>query len=148
RTEPANAPDAVGGGGSGGSVGLSVPMSEVTRILSAVAGGDPHAASQLLPLVYDELRQLAAVKLDVEKPGQTLRPTALRHEAYPRLAGAEQEPHWDSGGPFFAACAEAMRCILVDTARRRQCQKHGGGFARQVLDPEQVLAPAIREDLL
>jgi RNA polymerase sigma factor (TIGR02999 family) len=123
-------------------------MSEVTRILSAIAQGDPHAASQLLPLVYDELRKLAAQKLAQEQPGQTLQPTALVHEAYLRLVGDEHESHWDNRGHFFAACAEAMRRILIDNARRKQCQKHGGGLARQELDPDQLLAPAIREDLL
>jgi RNA polymerase sigma factor (TIGR02999 family) len=123
-------------------------MSEVTQILNAIAGGDPHAASQLLPLVYDELRRLAARRLRRESPGQTLQPTALVHEAYLRLVGQEEEAHWDSRGHFFAACAEAMRRILVDNARRKQSQKHGGGLARQDLDPEQVTGPAIREDLI
>jgi RNA polymerase sigma factor (TIGR02999 family) len=89
-------------------------MSEVTQILSAIAGGDPGAASQLLPLVYDELRQLAAQKLAQEKPGQTLQATALVHEASLRLVGQGEEPHWDSQRHFFAAAAEAMRRILVD----------------------------------
>jgi RNA polymerase sigma factor (TIGR02999 family) len=123
-------------------------MSEVTRILSAVEQGDPHAAEQLLPLLYDELRKLAAQKLAQEKPGQTLQPTALVHEAYLRLIGGEQESHWDNRGHFFAAAAEAMRRILVENARHKQSQKHGGGLARQQLDPDQHLAPAIREDLL
>jgi RNA polymerase sigma factor (TIGR02999 family) len=105
-------------------------MSEVTRILSAIAQGDPHAASQLLPLVYDELRQLAAQKLAHESSGQTLQPTALVHEAYLRLVGGEQEQHWDNRGHFFAAAAEAMRRILVDNARRKQATKHGGGRRR------------------
>ena len=94
-------------------------MSEVTRILSAIEQGDPHAASQLLPLVYQELRQLAAQKLGHETPGQTLQPTALVHEAYLRLVGEKEAQHWDSRGHFFAACAEAMRRILVESARRR-----------------------------
>ena len=123
-------------------------MSDVTRILSAVAQGDPEAGSRLLPLVYEELRQLAAQKLAHESPGQTLQPTALVHEAYLRLVGEEQESHWDNRGHFFAAAAEAMRRILVDNARRKQCQKHGGGLARHDLDAEEVAAPEIREDLL
>src|SRR5262245_28440232 len=93
-------------------------MSEVTRILSAIEQGDPHAAGQLLPLVYDELRKLAAAKLAREKPGQTLQATALVHDAYLRLVDGEQAPHWDSRAHFFAAAAEAMRRILVENARR------------------------------
>ena len=123
-------------------------MSDVTRILSAIGQGDRHAAGELLPLVYDELRKLAAHKMAQEAVGQTLQPTALVHEAYLRLVGAENESHWDTRGHFFAAAAEAMRRILVENARRKQTQKHGGGFARHELDPEQVLEPAIREDLL
>jgi RNA polymerase sigma factor (TIGR02999 family) len=105
-------------------------VSDVTRILSAIEHGDPHAAGELLPLVYQELRQLAAQKLAHEVPGQTLQPTALVHEAYLRLVGAEHESPWDNRGHFFAAAAEAMRRILVDNARRKQCQKHGGGRRR------------------
>jgi RNA polymerase sigma factor (TIGR02999 family) len=105
-------------------------MSEVTRILSAVGQGDPQAAGRLLPLVYDELRKLAASKLAHETPGQTLQPTALVHEAYLRLVGDEQGPHWDNRGHFFAAAAEAMRRILVDSARRKQAVRHGGGRRR------------------
>jgi RNA polymerase sigma factor (TIGR02999 family) len=101
-------------------------MNEVTRILSAVEHGDPHAANQLLPLVYDELRKLAAQKMAQEKPGQTLQPTALVHEAYLRLVDVEKAQHWDSRGHFFAAAAEAMRRILVENARRRNAQKRGG----------------------
>jgi len=123
-------------------------MSDVTEILHAVAQGDPHAASQLLPLVYNELRKLAAQKLVHETPGQTLQPTALVHEAYLRLVGEAEELHWDSRGHFFAAAAEAMRRILVDNARRKHSQKHGGGLARQELDPDQITAPEVREDLL
>ena len=95
-------------------------MSDVTRILSAIDQGDPHAAEQLLPLVYDELRQLAAQKLAQEKPGQTLQATALVHEAYLRLVDVGQAQHWNSRGHFFAAAAEAMRRILVDNARRKR----------------------------
>jgi RNA polymerase sigma factor (TIGR02999 family) len=109
-------------------------MSEVTAILRAIAGGDPRAASQLLPLVYDELRTLAAAKLARETPGQTLQPTALVHEAYLRLLGGGEELHWDSRGHFFAAAAEAMRRILVENARRKQAVKHGGGTRRLPLE--------------
>jgi RNA polymerase sigma factor (TIGR02999 family) len=102
-------------------------MSEITRILSAAEQGDPHAAEQLLPLVYEELRRLAAAKLAQEKPGQTLQATALVHEAYLRLVNPEQAQHWNSRGHFFAAAAEAMRRILVENARRKQRARHGGG---------------------
>jgi RNA polymerase sigma factor (TIGR02999 family) len=115
-------------------------MSDVTRILSAVEQGDPHAASQLLPLVYDELRRLAAQKLAQEKPGQTLQATALVHEAYLRLVDVEQAQHWNSRGHFFAAAAEAMRRILVENARRRRSLKHGG--ARRRVDLEEALSYA------
>ena len=109
-------------------------MSEVTRILSAIEHGDPHAADQLLPLVYDELRKLAAQKLAHESPGQTLQATALVHEAYLRLVGGEQTRDWDSRGHFFAAAAEAMRRILIDRARHKQTCKAGGGHRRLDLD--------------
>ena len=105
-------------------------MSEVSQILSAIEQGDPQAASRLLPLVYDELRKLAAQKLAHEPPGQTLQPTALVHEAYLRLVGDRQGHAWDSRGHFFAAAAEAMRRILVENARRKQAAKHGGGRRR------------------
>ncbi len=101
-------------------------MSDVTRILSQVAQGDPQAAQQILPLVYDELRNLAAAKLAQEKPGQTLQATALVHEAYLRLVRGDAGQQWDSRGHFFAAAAEAMRRILVDGIRRKQTTKHGG----------------------
>src|SRR5262244_1007283 len=101
-------------------------MSEVTRILCAIEQGDPHAAEQLLPLVYDELRNLAAQKLAQEKPGQTLQATALVHEAYLRLVDVEKAQHWDSRGHFFAAAAEAMRRILVENVRRKKSKKRGG----------------------
>ncbi len=114
-------------------------MHEVTRILSAVEQGDPHAAEQLLPLVYDGLRRLAAEKLAQEKPGQTLQATALVHEAYIRLVDAEKAQHWKSRGHFFAAAAEAMRRILVERARRKQRLKHGGEHHRMTLaDPDLV----------
>jgi RNA polymerase sigma factor (TIGR02999 family) len=109
-------------------------MSEVTRVLSAIEQGDPHAAQQLLPLVYDELRQLAAQRLAQEKPGQTLQATALVHEAYLRLVDVEQAQHWNSRGHFFGAAAEAMRRILVENARRKKADKHGGGRRRVTLD--------------
>jgi RNA polymerase sigma factor (TIGR02999 family) len=105
-------------------------MSEVTRILSAIERGDSHIAEQLLPLVYDELRILAAQKLAQERPGQTLQATALVHEAYLRLLGGEKEPRWDSRGHFFAAAAEAMRRILVERARHRMSLKAGGDRQR------------------
>src|SRR5256885_1207596 len=102
-------------------------MHEVTRILSAIERGDCHAAEQLLPLVYDELRKLAAQKMAQEAPGQTLQATALVHEAYLRIVDAANNEPWNSRGHFFAAAAEAMRRILVDQARRKQADKHGGG---------------------
>src|SRR5258708_5214817 len=120
-------------------------MSEVTRILSAIEQGDANAAAQLLPLVYDELRKLAAQKLAGEKPGQTLQATALVHDAYLRLVDVEQAQHWNSLGHFFAAAAEAMRRILIDQARRKQSQRHGGG--RQRLDVE-IAAPEPDLELL
>jgi RNA polymerase sigma factor (TIGR02999 family) len=109
-------------------------MTEVTRILSAVEQGDPQAASQLLPLVYDELRKLAAQKLAQERPGQTLQATALVHEAYLRLVGARTGQPWSGRGHFFAACAEAMRRILVEGARRKRSLKHGGACPRVELE--------------
>jgi RNA polymerase sigma factor (TIGR02999 family) len=123
-------------------------MSEVTRILSAIEEGDPHAAAQLLPLVYEELRRLAAEKITQEKPGQTLQATALVHEAYLRLVDVEKAQRWDSRSHFFAAAAESMRRILVEAARRKQRLRHGGGRAREqeVADlagperPERLLA--------
>ena len=123
-------------------------MSEVTRILSALEQGDALAAEQLLPLVYDELRQLAAQKLAQEKPGQTLQATALVHEAYLRLVGTGEEPHWQNHRHFFAAAAEAMRRILIDSARRKQTPKHGGDRQRQDLDTVGLVAPEPNLDLL
>jgi RNA polymerase sigma factor (TIGR02999 family) len=127
-------------------------MSDVTRILDAIAQGDPHAAGQLLPLVYDQLRRLAAHKLAREAPGQTLDATALVHEAYLRLvaspAGESGEPHWDSRGHFFAAAAEAMRRILVDNARRKKSRKRGGDRARQEIDLSRLAAPEAAGDVL
>ena len=109
-------------------------MSDVTRILSAIEQGDPFAAEQLLPLVYDELRKLAAQKLAHEEPGQTLQATALVHEAYLRLVGAQPEQHWDGRRHFFAAAAEAMRRILINRARDQGRRKRGGGWRRLRLD--------------
>jgi RNA polymerase sigma factor (TIGR02999 family) len=123
-------------------------MSEVTSILSAIEQGDPHEAEHLLPLVYEELRQLAAQKLAQEKPGQTLEATALVHEAYLRLVNVEEAQHWDSRGHFFAAAAEAMRRILVENARRKRGHKHGGDRRRQLLDPDAIAAPEAGVDLL
>jgi RNA polymerase sigma factor (TIGR02999 family) len=123
-------------------------MSEVTRILSAIEEGDPHAADQLLPLVYDQLRTLAAQKMVKEAPGQTFQPTALVHEAYLRLVDAEQAQHWNSRGHFFAAAAEAMRRILIDQARRKGRHKHGGARRRVDLDDAVSIAEAPGDDLL
>src|SRR5499433_2706193 len=109
-------------------------MNEVTRVLAAIEQGDPRAAEQLLPLVYDELRKLAAQKLAQEKPGQTLQATALVHEAYLRLVDGEKIQQWNSRGHFFAAAAEAMRRILIDNARRKRAQKRGGQAKRVDLD--------------
>jgi RNA polymerase sigma factor (TIGR02999 family) len=122
-------------------------MSDVTRILSAIDQGDPNAAAQLLPLVYDELRRLAAQRLAQEKPGQTLQATALVHEAYLRLVDVEQAQQWNSRGHFFAAAAEAMRRILVDHARRKRRPKHGGDRQRIDLDEGPAVADP-RYDLL
>jgi RNA polymerase sigma factor (TIGR02999 family) len=125
-------------------------MTDVTALLDAAAGGDRQAAADLLPLVYAELRRLAAARLATEKPGHTLQPTALVHEAYLRLVGTEDAPRWDHRGHFFAAAAEAMRRLLIDSARRKAAVKHGGGLQRVELDydrdvpvrppPEELLA--------
>src|SRR5205807_10394249 len=123
-------------------------MNEVTRILSDLAQGDAHAAGQLLPLVYDELRQLAAARIAEEAPGNTLDATALVHEAYLRLVGPEDAIRWDNRGHFFAAAAEAMRRILVDAARRKRREKHGGDRTRIDLDAAQPTAPDARHDLV
>jgi RNA polymerase sigma factor (TIGR02999 family) len=128
-------------------------MNEVTRILAALAQGERQAADQLLPLVYNELRQLAAQKLAQETPGQTLQPTALVHEAYLRLTGSDdasapREQHWNSRGHFFAAAAEAMRRILIDQARQKQSQRRGGGRKRHSLDDVQLVAPELSPDVL
>ena len=120
-------------------------MSHVTQILNAIEQGDEHAAEQLLPLVYDELRKLAAHKLAQEQAGQTLQATALVHEAYIRLVDVRKVQHWNSRGHFFAAAAEAMRRILVDQARHKQAEKHGGDRLRVDL-PEDLAAPEARSD--
>jgi RNA polymerase sigma factor (TIGR02999 family) len=123
-------------------------MSDVTHWLNAIDQGDPHAASQLLPLVYDELRQLAAQKLAHEKPGQTLDATALVHEAYLRLVDQPSEQDWANRRHFFAAAAEAMRRILVENARRKGREKHGGGRRREPADLEALVAGESDEELL
>jgi RNA polymerase sigma factor (TIGR02999 family) len=123
-------------------------MTDVTRILSAIERGDPSAAERLLPLVYDELRKLAARKMAQEKPGQTLQATALVHEAYMRLVDVEKAQHWDSRGHFFAAAAEAMRRILIDNARRKQRERHGGGVERLDLLDVDLALRAPNEDVL
>jgi RNA polymerase sigma factor (TIGR02999 family) len=123
-------------------------MNEVTRILSAIQQGDPHAADQLLPLVYGELRKLAARRLAREKPGETLQATALVHEAYLRLVDATGGQHWDGRGHFFAAAAEAMRRILIDQARHKQSQRQGGGRKRRPLEHLEVAAPEPSLDVL
>src|SRR4051794_28209856 len=115
-------------------------MEHITRILHAINAGDPRAASELLPAVYDELRRLAAQRLAAERAGQTLQATALVHEAYLRIAGAD-EPRWQGRGHFFSAAAEAMRRILIDAARRKKSEKHGGNIQRLELD-EAVLQVA------
>jgi RNA polymerase sigma factor (TIGR02999 family) len=123
-------------------------MSQVTRILNAIEQGDPQAAEQLLPLVYDELRKLAAEKMAQEKPGQTLQATALVHEAYLRLVGAEKAQGWNSRGHFFAAAAEAMRRILIGNARRKRAQKRGGQAQRVDLDGIELMDRPANDKLL
>jgi RNA polymerase sigma factor (TIGR02999 family) len=123
-------------------------MSEVTRILSNIASGDAHAAGQLLPLVYEELRKLAAARMAQEAAGNTLTPTALVHEAYLRLVEPADPPRWDSRGHFFAAAAEAMRRLLIENARRKKRGKHGGDRQRISLDGAEELLERPSEDLL
>ena len=123
-------------------------MHEVTRILSAIEQGDPQAAEQLLPLVYDELRRLAAEKMAREKPGQTLQATALVHEAYIRLVDVDKAQHWDSRGHFFAAAAEAMRRILVEHARKKARQKRGCNLQRIDIDAIDITLSASPEQML
>ena len=122
-------------------------MSDVTRILGAIGNGDPQAADELLPLVYDELRRLAAGKMSHEAPGQTLQPTALVHEAWLRLIGNEN-PNWDGRAHFFGAAAEAMRRILIDRARRKLTVRHGGGLVRVDLDGQDFASPDADKHLL
>src|SRR6187455_881235 len=123
-------------------------MSDVTRILSQIDSGNPAAAEQLLPLVYDELRKLAAARLAHEKPGQTLQATALVHDAYLRLVGDGREQSWDNRGHFFAAAAESMRRILIDLARQKQSDRRGGGWQRcELSDADRVTLP-ISDELL
>jgi RNA polymerase sigma factor (TIGR02999 family) len=123
-------------------------MSEVTRLLDAAVSGEPNAAAELLPLVYTELRKLAAARLATEAPGQTLQPTALVHEAYLRLVGGLRPQEWSGRGHFFAAAAEAMRRILVETARRKGRLKHGRDVGRVDLDPDAAAADSPGVDLV
>src|SRR5438132_5578606 len=123
-------------------------MADVTRILSQIEQGDSAAAEQLLPLVYDQLRKLAAAKLAQEKPGQTLQATALVHDAYIRLVDVQQAQHWDSRGHFFAAAAEAMRRILVENARRKQADIHGSGRSRVTLEEGDWFSQASPEEIV
>jgi len=123
-------------------------MSDITRILSQIESGDPAAAEQLLPLVYEELRKLAAAKLAQEKPGQTLQATALVHDAYIRLVDSDKAPHWDSRGHFFAAAAEAIRRILVENARKKARVRHGGGKKRVDLDEALLVAEESSDDVI
>jgi RNA polymerase sigma factor (TIGR02999 family) len=123
-------------------------MSEVTRLLSAIEQGDPSASEELLPLVYDELRRLAAQRLSREKPGQTLEATALVHEAYLRLVDGQQMQPWDSRGHFFAAAAESMRRILVDRAREKGCEKRGGKLQKLNIDAIALASTATPDQLL
>jgi RNA polymerase sigma factor (TIGR02999 family) len=123
-------------------------MNEVTRILSELAQGDPHAAGKLLPMVYDELRKLAAARMAEEAPGNTLDATALVHEAYVRLVEPQGAAHWDHRGHFFAAAAKAMRRILIERARRKLRRIHGGGRRREELHPDLAAAPEPNEELL
>lgn len=123
-------------------------MTDVTQILEQIEQGDPSAAERLLPLVYEELRKLAAAKLAHEKPGQTLQATALVHDAYIRLVDVEQAQRWNSRGHFFAAAAEAMRRILVENARRRRSLKRGGDLQQEDRLLAQIAAPDVKHDLL
>jgi RNA polymerase sigma factor (TIGR02999 family) len=123
-------------------------MCDVTHLLDAAAAGDRRAAADLLPLVYDELRKLAAVRMAAESPGHTLQPTALVHEAYLRLVGETDQRRWDNRGHFFAAAAEAMRRILVEAARRKHGPQQGGHLLRHDLDPDHPAGPALSARLL
>lgn len=123
-------------------------MNDITQYLSRIQHGDADAASQLLPVIYDELRKLAAARMSQEKPGQTLQATALVHEAYVRLVDVDQSQHWDNRGHFFAAAAESMRRILVENARRKNRVKRGSELTRKELVDDAIVAPEIHEDLL
>jgi len=123
-------------------------MPDVTRLLDAASAGDRHAAAELLPLVYEELRKLAAARMAAEPPDQTLQPTALVHEAFLRLVGPEDDARWDNRGHFFAAAAEAMRRILVEGARRKKSAKHGGGQYRVDADAITIAAPELDDDIV
>ena len=123
-------------------------MSDLTRLLDAASTGNPKAAAELLPLVYEELRVLAAARLAGEKSGATLQPTALVHEAYLRLVGPADEPRWDDRRHFFSAAAQAMRRILIDAARRKRAHKHGGGRQRAAVDCDALTAPEPGLDLV
>ena len=123
-------------------------MTDVSRILSAIEAGEPHAAEQLLPLVYEELRRLAASRMAKERPGHTLNATALVHEAYLRLTNASAQQVWNGRGHFFAAAAEAMRRILVEDARRKSRHCHGGALQRQDVEPSQLASPQPNEDVV
>ena len=131
-----------------GGLTASLPMTDVTRILLDIEQGDPQAAEQLLPLVYDELRKLAARKLAQEKPGQTLQATALVHEAYLRLVGPDEARRWDGRGHFFAAAAEAMRRILVEQARREKALRHSGRTVGQVLREDDRVSAPVSDEVL
>ncbi len=130
------------------SRGTLVGMTDVTQILGQIEDGDPSAAEKLLPLVYEELRKLAAAKMAQENPGQTLQATALVHDAYIRLVDVEKVQHWDSRGHFFSAAAEAMRRILVEAARRKKSHRHGGDLARREFDASVLAAPEASDDLV
>ena len=123
-------------------------MTDVTQILNAIEKGDPSASDKLLPLVYEELRVLARQRLSQENAGQTLQATALVHEAYLRLVGTDNDQNWDNRGHFFSAAAEAMRRILVDSARRKKSVKHGGQLVRQELEPSQLSDHSDADDLI
>jgi RNA polymerase sigma factor (TIGR02999 family) len=127
---------------------MIVSMTDVTRILNQIENGDPSAADELLPLVYEELRKLASQRLANEKPGQTLQATALVHEAYLRLIGCDKDQDWDNRGHFFAAAAESMRRILVESARRKKSQKAGGGVPRRVISDSDIFDFDIGTDVL
>src|SRR6516225_9974782 len=138
----------IGPGVRAGRPLVTTSMTNVTPILSAIEQGDPHAADKLLPLVYDDLRKLAAQRLAQEKPGQTLQATALVHEAYLRLVDVDKAQQWNSRGHFFAAAAEAMRRILVERARRKGRIRHGGGLRRADLPDVEMVASAEDEQVL